>query len=203
MSFLQTNSYRASKPCRFAVLPLFIFVLLAFLWPASFSYCQQSNETVPQEYTLEAIYLYNFLQFVHWPEGKCKPEGEVREIAVIGDSPIGESLVALKDELKRTKSTEITIRFYGPYVEGMDLSGCRLLFISKSEMKNIGRIMASIKDEAVLTVSDAEDCINQGCMIALLSRMNKMRWAVNRKPAERAGLQLNSRLLAMAVNIIE
>ena len=203
MHFLPTIVYRFRKRPR--LLPLFVFFFIQFslLWPASNSFCQ-GNKSGPQEYGLKAIYLYNFLQFVHWPAEKIMKNGrKVEEIAVIGDSPIGASLQALNTELKRTQGTEISFRFYGPYKKDMDLSGCRLLFISQSAMKHCKRILDSIRDEPVLTVADSEEGLEQGCMIALLSRMNKVRWAINRKPVKQAGLRLNSRLLTMAVKVVE
>jgi len=178
-----------------------IFLLTLFLLLPQ-AYGQETNQE-PQEYGVKAVYLYNFLQFVNWPEGRCRFAGKrIKEIAVIGDSPIGASLQALKAELQRIHGAEITIRFLGPYVEGMDLGGCRLLFISRSEMKNIQKILAGVRDKAVLTVADSEECLDHGCMIALLSRMNKVRWAINREQADQEGLRLNSRLLAMAVKVI-
>jgi hypothetical protein len=184
-------------------LTLFFLTLFCLLAPASYSYSQDKKQS-PQEYGIKAIFLYNFLQFVHWPVEKCPLlEGKLKEIAVLGDSPIGESLQVLKDELQKTQGTKITVRFLGPYEDGMKLSGCRLLFITQSEMKNIKKILAGIKDEPVLTVSDTEECLEQGCMIALISRMNKVRWGVNRQSAEQAGLRLSSRLLAMAVKIVD
>ena len=85
----------------------------------------------------------------------------------------------------------------------MDLSGCRILFITQSEKNNLKKILANIKDEHVLTVSEIEECIDLGCTIALISRMNKVRWAVNRESAQQAGLRLSSRLLAMAVKVVD
>lgn len=185
-----------------ALLPLCFLILFGLFSPAATSYSQEKNRGL-QEYGIKAIFLYNFLQFVNWPADKCiLSEGKMKEIAVLGDSPIGSSLQALQDELKRSQGTEITVRFLGPYTEGMDLSRCRLLFITKSEMKNMTKILADIKNEPVLTVSDSEECIDLGCMIALISRMNKVRWTVNRQHAEEVGLRLNSRLLTMAVQIV-
>lgn len=196
-----TNN-RARRRNRLRLPLVFLLILFIVLWPAFAS--SQDKELVPREYGLKAVYLFNFLQFVHWPEKKCPVTGgKIKEIAVLGDSPIGESLKALQAELQRTDQPAITLRFLGPYTKGMDLSGCRLLFITQAEMKNIRMILDSVRDEAVLTVSDTEDCLVQGCMIALISRMNKVRWAVNRGSAEQSGLRLNSRLLAMAVDIID
>lgn len=203
MPFLQIISSRAKNGGQPLALPVLLSVLLCLLWPAS-GYSAQTNEPLPQEYGLKSIFLYNFLQFVHWPAKKCPQiKGMVKEIAVLGDSPIGESLQALKTQLKESHNVDITVRYLGPYVDGMDLSGCRLLFITKSEMKNARKILAGLKDEPTLTVADTEEFFEQGCMIVLLSRLNKVRWAVNRKPAEQAGLRLNSRMLAMAIDITE
>lgn len=203
MYFLQIISYCVRKVHRLLALPLFFLIAFGLLSPAAHSY-SQDQEQDPQEYGMKAVFLYNFLQFVNWPADKCiLPDGKMREIAVLGDSHISESLATLKNELKKSQNTEITVRFLGPFVEGMDLSSCRLLFITQSEMKNIQKIIASTKGEPVLTVSDTEECLDLGCMIALISRMNKVRWAVNREPAEQAGLRLSSRLLAMAVKIID
>lgn len=164
----------------------------------------QAAQTVPREYELKAVYLYNFLQFVNWPDGPCPTNGgRVEEIAVLGDSPIGESLKALQAELKRTKGVEIAVRFYGPYVEGMDLSGCQLLFITQSELKHIKKIIRGLRSKPALLVADDEDCLDQGCMIALLSQANKIRWAVNRRSVEASGLRMNARLLEMALKVVE
>jgi hypothetical protein len=202
LHFPKSISYRGGTIRQRLFRLLFFLALLCLLWPSAKSFSLERKQA-PGEYGLKAIYLYNFLQFVHWPADKCSVDGgRVQEIAVIGDSPIAESLQALRDELKQANNTDISIRFYGPYVEGMDLSGCRLLFITKSEIKNIRKILASIKDEPVLTVADTEECLEQGCMIALILRMNKVRWAVNRDSAEQAGLRLSTRLLTMAVKII-
>lgn len=158
----------------------------------------------PREYEVKAVYLYNFLQFVNWPAGPCKTEGgRVEKIAVIGDSPIGESLQALQAELKRTQGVEISVHYYGPYVEGMEISGCQLVFIAKAEMKNIGKILTSLKGAQALTVSDFEECLDQGCMIALLAQANNIRWSVNRKSVDESGLRMNARLLNMAVRVVE
>lgn len=179
-----------------------VLQLLALLgWPPPHA---ESAQAIPREYELKAVYLYNFLQFVNWPLGPCPTKGgRVEEIAVLGDSPIGESLQILKAELKRSRDIEITVRFYGPYVEGMDLSGCQLLFIAQPELKNIKKIIGSLKGKPALLVADNEDCLDQGCMIALLSQANKIRWAVNRRSVEASGLRMNARLLEMAFKVVE
>ncbi len=188
---------------RWLLAPLFLILLVTSLIcpPAQV----QAAQPIPQEYELKAVYLYNFLQFVNWPVGPCSATGgRMDEIAVIGDSPICEKLQALQAELKRTRGVELTVHFYGPFVEGMDLSGCRLLFIAQPEVAHIKKILGSLKGKPALLVADNEECLDQGCMITLLAQSNnKIRWAINRRSVEASGLKMNARLLEMAAKVVE
>jgi hypothetical protein len=156
----------------------------------------------PSEYELKAIYLYNFLQFVQWPRDKCPlPDGKAQEIGVLGDSAFKPVLKALQEKLK-TKNQYLQLTFYGPYHEGMDLSNCCLLFISASEQEKLPGILDSLGDKPVLTVADSDTFITPGVMITLVSHQNKIRWAIDREPVNRAGLRLSSKLLDIAVQVI-
>lgn len=157
----------------------------------------------PSEHELKAIYLYNFLQFVQWPAEKCPlPDGHANEIAVIGETTLQPVLNALQARL-REKNKDLTLVFHDSYREGMDLSRCCLLFIAASEMKKLPKILGSIQGRHVLTVTDADDFADTGVMITLLSRENKIRWAINRKPVTEAGLKMNAKLLAIAERVVE
>jgi YfiR/HmsC-like len=157
----------------------------------------------PSEYELKAIYLYNFLQFVQWPEGKCRlPGGHAQEITVVGDTSLQPVLRSLQAKL-REKNKDLTLNFHDSYQEGMDLSPCCLLFIAASEKKKLSEILKSIDGKQMLTVTDAVDVVDSGVMITLLSRKNKIRWAVNRKPVAEAGLKMSAKLLEIAEKVIE
>lgn len=157
----------------------------------------------PSEYELKAIYLYNFLQFVQWPEEKCRlPGGHAYEITVIGDTSLKEVLQSLQARL-REKNKELKLVFHDSYREGMDLSRCSLLFIAASEQKKLPKILREINDKHVLTVTEDDDADETGVMITLLSRQNKIRWTVNRRPVADAGLKMSAKLLEIAERVIE
>lgn len=182
-----------------------IVLLLATVLPCSPSGVHaQPDRDVLHEYELKAIYLYNFLQFVQWPKELCPADGGITgEIIVIGDSPINRSLETLRRELKKTRNLDLSIRFYKDFQAGIDFGQCSLIFIARGEIRNIDKILDHTRGKPVLTVGDTEECLDQGCMIALLSRMNKVRWAVNRNSTEQAGLRMNARLLEMAVKVVD
>ena len=157
----------------------------------------------PSEHELKAIYLYNFRQFVQWPAEKCPlPEGHANEIAVIGNTSLQPVLQSLQAKL-REKNKELTLSFHESYREGMDLSRCCLLFIAASELEKLPGILKSVDGKHVLTVTDADDTVDSGVMITLLSREKKIRWAINRKPVADAGLKMSAKLLEIAEQVIE
>lgn len=157
----------------------------------------------PSEYELKAIYLYNFLQFVQWPEEECRlPGGRAHEIAVIGDSSLRPVLLSLQDKLRK-KNKDLRLVFHDSYQEGMDLSRCCLLFIAASEQRKLPSILKSLAGKHVLTVTDGDDGADSGVMITLLSRANRIRWAVNRRPVADAGLKMSAKLLEIAERVIE
>jgi hypothetical protein len=157
----------------------------------------------PSEQELKAIYLYNFLQFVQWPKEKCPlPREGANEIVVIGDTSLQPVLQSLQAKL-REKNKELILVFHDAYREGMDLSSCCLLFIGSSERKRLAKILQNINGKHVLTVTDSDEFEDSGVMITLLSRENKIRWAINRKPVADADLKMSAKLLAIAERVIE
>jgi len=157
-----------------------------------------------EEYQLKAVYLFNFLHFVRWPERRCGAAGtQLREIAVVGENPFGDVLASLQEKLNETQQQPLSLVFFGPYRKGMKLGDCCILFISSSERDRIPQIINGLGDAPVLTVSDAEGFIEAGGMVELISRGNKIRWAINRGPVQRAGLRLSAKLLDIALQVVE
>jgi len=157
--------------------------------------------TTTDEYALKAVCLYNFTQFTRWPASVNLKLSESIVIGVLGDSPFGEAIKELQAQLKKTDRKNIQVVFHGSYQEGMDLTGSHMLFISASEKRNMRKILASLADAPVLTVSDVEGFLEEGGMISLVLLDNKIRWEVNRVTIHGAGLQVSSKLLQLALRV--
>ncbi len=165
------------------------------------SYAEQQSV---REYELKAVYLYNFLQFVQWPDTKRPLSREgIMVIGIVGESPFGEALSSLQADVRRSGMKQVRIIHYGHYQDQMDFSECHLLFVSGSERGNFRRIISRLKDAPVLTVADTENFISAGGMINLVQSGGKIRWTINRAAADRAGLRLSAQLLTIAVRVVE
>jgi hypothetical protein len=198
------------RRCRFIYqalsvqLVVLLFLPVPLLHPQVYSKAVSSQHLVISEYQLKAVYLYNFLHFVTWPEKIDQADGlEPLIIGVVGRSPFGDTLAEIKASLPDAKQKGIAIISFGPYRQGMDLSRCHLLFVSASEQKNFSSILNDLKGKSVLTVADHEKFLAAGGMINLVNYKGKVRWEVNREPVQQAGLRLSAKLLAMAVNIVD
>lgn len=152
---------------------------------------------------LKAIYLYNFLKFVQWPENTCKiHDGRTRLISVLGDSPFNKILKAMQEKLKESDK-DFQLIFHGPYRKDMEFTCCCLMFITASEQTNLPAILKKLAGKPILTVSDLESLYDQGIMITMVTYENRIRWVINRQPVNKSGLKLSSKLLDIATKVID
>jgi len=182
---------------------LTLLVLVCLMWTSPFLRLAHGEKSRVSEYDLKAVYLYNFLHFVHWPDKKKTGYFEPKVISVVGISPLENSLKKLQSKLQKTGKKDLYINYLGPYHKGMDLSRCHLLFISASEKDNFAKIIADLKNSPVLTVADVDGFLTAGGMITLVTRKNRISWEINRTPVRLARLRLSAKLLDIAFRVVD
>jgi hypothetical protein len=200
MRITPTNSFRQSEATR--ILKCLLVAFLLVLMPGRICFAQNNAANI-SEYDLKAVCLYNFAHFAYWPAAVGPTKEQPIIIGVVGRSPFNRALEDLQAHLQQADKTNLTVVYHGPYHDGMDLRDSHLLFISSSEKKNLSAIIASLHGAPVLTVSDMPGFLEAGGMINLIVSNNKVRWAINRAALNSAGLQLNAKLLQLAVRIEE
>jgi YfiR/HmsC-like len=147
----------------------------------------------PNEYQVKAAFLYNFAKFVDWPAESFADSSAPLIIGVVGTDPFGRAL----DEAINGKSVsgrQLTVR---RLKWGQNLRGCHVLFISSSERQRLPQIMQSLRGSSVLTVGDVEEFIQQGGIINFILEASKVRFEINSRVADQAGLKISSKLLQL------
>lgn len=142
------------------------------------------------EYDLKAAYLLNFAGYVEWPNLKNK---SVR-ICVYGENPFKASTIAV---LVKEKSGQIDVHFTYPR-QLAQLAECNILYLASSEQGDFDRIIASLHNAPVLTVSDIADDFPSGVMINLLFESNRLAFEVRMDPILESKLRISSKLLKLA-----
>jgi hypothetical protein len=149
------------------------------------------------EYSVKAAFLYNFAKFVDWPADAGNGTGAI-VIGILGDDPFGGTLdqVVAGKTVNGSRLAVTRLKF------GQDLRRCHILFIGASEHKRLPQIFQSLNGAGVLTVSDMEQFHQQGGMIRFVIEQSKVRFEINVAAAEKAGLKVSSKLLALAKSVI-
>lgn len=151
-----------------------------------------------QEYQIKAAFLYNFALFIEWPEDAFKSGGIPFTIGILGNHSFGDSLEKLKG--KTIRKRPVIVKQIGS-IDNMGV--CHLLFVSTSEKIRLPEILAVTKKRPVLTVSDLDGFYKAGGIINFIDMDGKMRFDINLKTAQLAGLKISSQLLKLAHDIVE
>jgi hypothetical protein len=79
-----------------------------------------------------------------------------------------------------------------------DPRSCAVLFVGASDRKEIARIVQSVRGSPVLTIGELVQFSRLGGVIAFIRDGNRIRFEINLDAADRAGLQVSSKLLRLA-----
>jgi YfiR/HmsC-like len=146
------------------------------------------------EYRVKAAFLYNFAKFVDWPPSAFTSGKQALTICVYGRDPFGSVLDdALLGKPVGNRRVDIvrTMQF-------QDLVGCHVVFVGTPEREPTAELAARLKGRAVLLVGESEDFVASGGTIQFTIADNRVRFVVNPDAADRAGLKISSKLLALA-----
>ena len=87
------------------------------------------------------------------------------------------------------------------YAESLDPSQCHVLYIATSERERLADILHEVRELPILTVSEIQGFSHEGGIIELLRDGERIRFKIDLGVAHRAGLELSSRLLNLAVTV--
>ena len=142
---------------------------------------------------VEAAFLLNFAKFVAWPGGGGPPDRPF-SIGVLGDDMLA---FAVRD-LSRGKSAAGR-RVDARRVTHQDsLADLHVLFIGASEERRLDQVLKRAQAGSVLTVSDITRFSEAGGIIQFRPEGGRVRFDINLDQAERSGLTIDTRLLALA-----
>jgi hypothetical protein len=146
------------------------------------------------EYQLKAVFLFNFAQFVEWPEAAQPRADAPFVIGVLGKDPFGTDL----DNIVRGEAVNhhpLAVKRYRDVAEVRD---CQILFIAASESAHLDAVLAALRGRSILTVSDAEGPALRGVMIGLVRQDNRIRLRIDLQAARTSNLTISSKLLRPA-----
>ena len=191
-----------------------VYILTTLLFTASVITAAEDGVLQTREQQIKAAFLYNFVQFTDWPEGKLADANSI-VIGLLGEHPFGNAFDPVKS--KTVKDNRLIIkdlgrfsRFLTPGETGKlqftkeveELRKCHLLFICDSERENFKAIIEAVKGYNVMTVGETEDFLAFGGIITFIPGTEKPVFEVNQKVCEQEGLKISSKVLRLARKVI-
>jgi hypothetical protein len=167
--------------------------------PLALAHAQTSalHPAGPSAAAVKAAFLLKFFNYVEWPAQSFGGDDAPYLVGVLGDDGVAA-------ELQRQAAGHsfngrpINVRRIGAELP----AGAHMLFIgAHAERARMGALLRDLRGTPVLLVTDADGALDQGSMINFRLVDDRVRFEVALDPVRRANLQLNSRLLSVAIAV--
>jgi hypothetical protein len=169
----------------------FVVLSVAAVMSAGISFAQ----TKPAgEYQVKAAFLFGFAKFVDWPASTFSDSKQPLTVCVYGRDPFGEIL----DDALLGKSIGDRRISLGRANQFQDLAGCQMIFVTRSEHERAKELANRLAGRAVLLVGENQGFAISGGTIEFTLEDSRVHFIINPDAAERAGLKISSKLLALA-----
>lgn len=150
----------------------------------------------PSEESVKAAFLPRFARYVAWPPTTAPVPGAPFQLCLIGRDPFGRLL-------DRAASSEL-IDGHAVAVRRLasagQAGGCHLAFVQGAAPADTARALAALRTQPILTVTDARAGRQRG-MIHFTIVGGRVRFFIDEAAAAERGLQISSRLLALAAGV--
>jgi len=175
-----------------------IALVLAVALLAPCPWARADGSATVAEYRIKAAFLFKFLAFVDWPPAAFDRSDAPIVIGVLGARTVGEELGQVVPG-QRVNGHPVQVRALAP---GEPLAGLQVLFVARTESSRLPAIAAAAEGLPLLVVTEAESGLAAGGMINFVVLDDKVRFDVSLPAAERAGLKISARLLAVARSVL-
>ncbi len=162
-------------------------LVMAFAGPAA---------AEPDEYSLKAAYLYNFVKYMDWPEQAFSDADSSYRICVVGHDPFGGRLeIAVAGKQIKGRGVEIRRE---PALSTEQLRTCHIAFLDSSEARLVPRLLAEVQGTHVATVGELQGFAEQGGIANFAKTDTGFVVELNVEAGRRAGLRIGARLQQIA-----
>lgn len=163
-------------------------ILLAGLQPAD---AQQATDA-----SVKAAYLYNFLPYVDWPPAALTAAEVPLVVGIVGAEAVRTELQAIVAG-RQVHGRPVFVR---ALAENDPLDGLHAVFVGRDA--NLPRLLERVRGRPILVITDSAQGREAGSMLNFVPVQGRIRFEAAPAAAERAGLKLGSRLLAVAERVL-
>ena len=145
------------------------------------------------EYEVKLGFLYNFANFVTWPQASFEKDPDTLILCFASDSPSSEVLYKLDGKSIKGRKLKVIA-----YQEGTCVEQSHILFFATRDKAFIQQALDLAAGRNILTIGEVEGFARMGGIINFFEEHNRLRFKINIDAARRAGLKMSSQLLGSA-----
>jgi YfiR/HmsC-like len=147
-----------------------------------------------REYLVKAAFIYNFTQFVDWPDAAFASKDSPFVVATVGADPFDG---ALEEAMagKSVANRSISVQHFASFD---DIGPCQLLFVPASQDSSLAALFAKLNGVPILTVGESDAFSPAGGGIRFFLEDKKMRFEISPDPIAAVGIKVSAKLMKLA-----
>ena len=147
-----------------------------------------------EEYEVKAAILLTLARFANWPASKMPDPRSSFVLGVLAPADVAATVEKVVADKSIGPHPIVVRRLSSPSAA----AECHLVFISRAAKKMLPEELAGMAQAGVLTVGENEGFAAGGGMVGLVLKNQRVGMEVNIKAAQRGGLKVSSKVLALA-----
>lgn len=166
-------------------------VATAILLAAAHAYAQNASEAA-----VKAAFIHKFLGYIEWPTPPAQPDAPI-VIGTMGSEDVSQELERIVPA-RPVGGRRVIVRKLS---EGDRFTGLHVLFVGRGEPATRA-IVRQAREQGVLAITESERGLEMGAAINFVLAEDRVGFEVSLDAAERTGLRISSRMLAVARRVV-
>lgn len=146
------------------------------------------------ETQVKAVFLEKFTHLIQWP----KEQDSKFVICVVNDKKFAKALKEIY-QTKKFHDKEVIVQNISAQEK---LPSCQILYFG-SGTKGVKKLIKSLSQKPILTVSDEQDFLDDNVMIAIFLKKKRFKYIINNRAAKNAEMKISYLLLQSAQEVIQ
>jgi hypothetical protein len=176
---------------------LWAMLLLGLTWPSMVGDAHAQRSDPVAEEKVKAAYLSKFGAYVTWPDGAFARDDSPLDIGVMDSDALAAELTEMVAGRSQDQRSIRVRRVH----EGDSLAGLHVLFVGRRNQSALEDVLAAVKGQPTLTVTEAAEGLQGGGMINFVRTEGRLRFQVSPRAASASRLAISARLLAAALKV--
>lgn len=141
-------------------------------------------------YKVQAVYIYNFTKHVNWKSNEAN-----FNIGVYGSSEVLTELqTILKGKVVGVKPIVVK-----SLTNTNEILACDIVYVSHDKNTEVAGIADKVKSKGILVIGEESEATKKGAAISFVLVNGKLKFKINQKSLQEAGLQVSDALLTLGI----